>query len=1075
MQNNPSGTTHAASTVNNTQINDRNNTQINLTSMKIAHSNINSIRNKIDDVSANLSDYDIICISETKLSDDIQTKNLLIDSYHDPIRKDRNTNNGGGLMLYMKNNIFYKHRPDLESDELENIWVEIRSLKNKYLIGHFYRPPESTADFWEKFENTIEKASEENLDLIILGDFNHDILKITSSPFFEILSKYNLQNIINEPTRIVPNKSATCIDLLLTNHSSIIIDSQVLPPFNSDHSTITAEIAFKTYKAQAYKKTIWKYDEADKNLIQHNIETQDWSFINNNDDIDHINEIFSNVIMELAEQSIPKVSFTYRPNDKPWMNTNIRRTMRQRDRLYLKAKNKSTEQNWSKYKSKRNEVVQLIRDAKKSYMSNLQTKLSDPGLSPKAWYRIANDITKLKNKNNPPPPLIRNGQPQIHPFEKAQTLNEHFAGISTIGAEPNLPENLNNPDFTLDSIIVLEQDVKDQLDNLNINKPGGPDEISPKLIKTFGHHLVKPLTLLFNKSLQLGQVPCQWKMANVSAIFKGKGNKNDPTNYRPISITSCLGKILEKIIFKYLYNYLQEHEILTKYQSGFRPKDSTTNQLLEIYHIIIENLDKEKDIKFIFCDVSKAFDKVWHRGLLYKLKKYGINGNLHKWFESYVCNRHQRVINEGSKSTWMSTTAGVPQGSVLGPFLFLLYVNDIVEKINTNIRLFADDTTLFTVIENQESIQLLNEDLIEIAQWSDDWLIILNQTKTKSMTFTRKHETNWDDAKFNNIVITDNKTHTHLGITLSSDATWAEHIQKIYEKAATRLNIMRMLKYDIDRKSLLRFYTSFIRPILEYGNIIWDNCTKQQSDLLESIQLDAIRIITGLRKGTDHDVLYNEVGLCSLATRRKHAKLIQFYKILNNEAPSYINDIVTKFNTHETGYNLRSTNLRHPTPRTVSYQKSFFIATTDLWNDLDTPLKNATSLYSFKQAIKKQIKQPPKYYCYGNRKNNILLCQLRNHKSQLNADLRNDHLLDSPNCNHCMVPETRKHFLFHCKKYQLQRMELMNSLISQPTIYETIEINEVDLLHGCAQLSDVENQQLMEIIFKYIIDTKRLT
>ena len=183
---------------------------------------------------------------------------------------------------------------------------------------------------------------------------------------------------------------------------------------------------------------------------------------------------------------------------------------------------------------------------------------------------------------------------------------------------------------------------------------------------------------------------------------------------------------------------------------------------------------------------------------------------------------------------------------------------------------------------------------LKIAQWSDDWLIILNQTKTNAMTFTRKQETNWDDAKFNNIVIKDNKTHTHLGITLSSDATWAEHIQKIYEKAAIRLNIMRMLKYDIDRKSLLRFYISFIRPILEYGNIIWDNCTKQQSELLESIQLDAIRIITGLRKGTNHDVLYNEVGLCSLATRRKHAEIIQFYKILNNEAPTYIKDIVTK-------------------------------------------------------------------------------------------------------------------------------------------------------------------------------------
>ena len=258
---------------------------------------------------------------------------------------------------------------------------------------------------------------------------------------------------------------------------------------------------------------------------------------------------------------------------------------------------------------------------KKSYIANLQTKLSDPGLSSKAWYRITNDITKLKNKHNPPPPLIRNGRPQIHPLDKAQTLNEHFVGISTVGDEPELPQNPSNPDFNLNSIIILEQDVKDQLDNLNVSKPGGPDEISPKLIKTFGYDLVKPLTLLFNKSLQLGKVPYQWKLANVSAIFKNKGDDSDPTNYRPISITSCLGKLLEKIIFKYLYNYLQEHEILTKYQSGFRPNDSTTNQLLEIYHIILENLDKGKDIKFIFCDVSKAFDKVWHWGLLHKLKK----------------------------------------------------------------------------------------------------------------------------------------------------------------------------------------------------------------------------------------------------------------------------------------------------------------------------------------------------------------------------------------------------------------------------------------------------------------------
>ena len=187
----------------------------------------------------------------------------------------------------------------------------------------------------------------------------------------------------------------------------------------------------------------------------------------------------------------------------------------------------------------------MVRDAKKSYMSKLQNTLADPNLPSKSWYKIANDITQMKNKSNPPSPLLHNGEPNIHPLDKAQVLNNHFANISTINNEKEVTENLNLPNHSLTSILITEQDVKDQLTNLNCNKPGGPDEIMPKLIKTLRTNLVKPLNLLFNRSFQLGQVPSQWKIANVSAIFKGKGSEQEPSNYRPISITSCIGKMLE--------------------------------------------------------------------------------------------------------------------------------------------------------------------------------------------------------------------------------------------------------------------------------------------------------------------------------------------------------------------------------------------------------------------------------------------------------------------------------------------------------------------------------------------------
>lgn len=1044
-----------------------------LTCIKIAHLNIIGLRNKIDLLSTELSSYDIICVSETKLSDNVETKNIEIDGFHHPIRRDRRFNNGGGLLVYIKSNICFHHRQDIENQYIENIWIQINSLKKNFLLGVFYRPPNSTVDYWDSFESCLESATDLNSDVIIMGDFNHD-MNITSnaSKLKKIISKFNIENMINEPTRIT-DTTQTCIDLILTNHTSIINTTEVLPPFCSDHCTITAEITFKTYTEQAYRAKFWKYEQADQQGIQNKLNSTDWSFIQNNDNIDEINNKFHSILLDTAETCIPCIDYTKRPSDKPWMNGNIRKQIRQRNRLYNKAKQTQSPIHLNNYRNKRNDVVSLIREAKKSYMQKLQANLADPKTPIKQWYKIANEISSLKNKKNPPPPLKNNTSFDIHPLDKANTLNKHFANISKIENPPPLPEE-THPNFSLDDIYITEQDVSDQIHALNVSKPSGPDEVSPKLLKTFGKALIRPITLLFNKSMTLGQVPSLWKMSNISAIFKGKGDKQIPSNYRPISITSCLGKMLEKIIFKYLYNYLDAFQILTKFQSGFRPKDSTVNQLLEIYHTIIENLDKGKEIKFIFCDISKAFDKVWHDGLLFKLKKYGISGKLFSWFKSYLSNRKQRVINEGQKSTWENTLAGVPQGSVLGPYLFLLYVNDIVEKVKCNIRLFADDTSLFTVIENADSIKLIDTDLYNIAKWADEWCIMLNPSKTKSMKFSRKRSSQWPNVKFNDIEIPDEPYHTHLGLTLSSDASWSEHINRIYEKASYRLNILRMLKYDMDRKSLIRFYTSYIRPILEYGSIIWDNCTKQESDLLESIQLDAARIITGLRRGTSHAILYEELGWIPLSKRRENTKLIHFFKILNKETPFYINEIIDKYNNHEIGYALRNENLRYPTPRTASFKNSFFPSTIDQWNNLDQHLANCTSLFSLKREIQKNIPKPPKQYSHGERQANIILCQLRNSKSQLIQHLFNDHLNDNPNCTTCNVPETSEHFLFHCPKFSTERINMINTLLSKQDLYSKITISSNDMLKGNADLSYEENCILFDYVILFIKQTNRL-
>lgn len=291
--------------------------------------------------------------------------------------------------------------------------------------------------------------------------------------------------------------------------------------------------------------------------------------------------------------------------------------------------------------------------------------------------------------------------------------------ISSLNDVPKLPEHgPGPPDLEFNDIIITEQDVIDQLKILNVTKPPGPDGISSRILKATSS-IYKPLTKLFNLFLSKKCLPYIWKQANVTPVFKNKGSADNLNNFRPISLTSSLCKIMEKVFFKYMFNYIKDNELLSKFQSGFQPGDSTVNQLVEIYDKIISSLDRGKDIRFIFCDISKAFDRVWHLGLIHKLEGLGFGGNILGWIEDYLTHRQQRVTLEGFSSTFQMLDAGVLQGSVLGPFLFLLYINDITNGITNNIRLFADDTSLFAIIDDdviQQTLSITN-DLNIIKNW----------------------------------------------------------------------------------------------------------------------------------------------------------------------------------------------------------------------------------------------------------------------------------------------------------------------------------------------------------------------
>ena len=365
--------------------------------------------------------------------------------------------------------------------------------------------------------------------------------------------------------------------------------------------------------------------------------------------------------------------------------------------------------------------------------------------------------------------------------EKAEILNQHFTKQTVLDeTNANLPSNMPNSLYHIDRVSILPTEVEFTLRVLKTGKAACPDSVNNIILKELAQPLSSPMSDLFNYSLASGKVPASWKQANVTHIFK-KDNPSDDTNYRPISLLSTIGKALEKIIHKYLYNYFHENHVITTLQSGFVPGDSTVNQLADLYNTFCKALDEGKEVRAIFCDISKAFDRVWHKGLSFKLKAAGVSGSLLNWFCDYLNDRRQRVVLPGGNSEWSDNKAGVPRGSILGPLLFLLYINDIVEDIHSSIRLFADDTSHYIIVDNPtEAANQLNSDLEKINQWAKKWLVTFNPTKSESTILSRKRiKPPHPPVLMDYIQIKEVTSHKHLGLIFSNDCTWHNHLEHI--------------------------------------------------------------------------------------------------------------------------------------------------------------------------------------------------------------------------------------------------------------------------------------------------------
>ena len=414
--------------------------------------------------------------------------------------------------------------------------------------------------------------------------------------------------------------------------------------------------------------------------------------------------------------------------------------------MKVKAIRTGKHSDWNLYKKLRNKVNNQKKQAKETFYNNLELSISDFQKNDKRkFWQVVRHFVKNNDSFSTIPPLcstLPSGENKLYfsDEEKAKCLNDYFASISNVDdRNTTLPPLYCKSRNSLTNVSCTEEETEFIIETLNPNKANGLDGISNRMLKAVSKNISKPLAILLNRSFSEGIFPETWKISGLIPIPK-KGDKTSPSNYRPIALLSNVSKIQERIAFKNLYNHLHENNLLYKYQSGFLPQHSTVFQLIDIYHNICQSFDNHRFSCMVFLDVSKAFDRVWHKGLIFKLKQHGIEGDFLNWLTDYLNGRQQQVIISGCTSTLKPIKAGVPQGSVLGPLLFLIYVNDIADSLLTLTRLFADDSSLFYSASSLEDIQgLINHDLIILSQWAKQWLVTFNPSKTEAILFTLRY------------------------------------------------------------------------------------------------------------------------------------------------------------------------------------------------------------------------------------------------------------------------------------------------------------------------------------------------